>query len=61
MSRLGRWIDFENNYKTMNIDFMESVWYVFKEIYKKGLVYRGCRVMPYSCALNCVLSNFEAA
>ena len=44
MKRLGRWIDFENDYKTMNPDFMESVWWVFKELHKKGLVYRGFKV-----------------
>lgn len=40
---------------------MESVWYVFKEIYNKGLVYRGRKIMPYSAACNTVLSNFETA
>lgn len=39
---------------------MESVWHAFKNIYDKGLVYRGARVMPYSCGCNTVLSNFEA-
>ena len=61
ITRLGRWIDFDNDYKTLNTDFMESVWYVFKEIYKKGLVYRGRKIMPYSAACNTVLSNFETA
>jgi isoleucyl-tRNA synthetase len=58
VTRLGRWIDFDNDYKTLNLDFMESVWYVFKEIYNKGLVYRGRKIMPYSAACNTVLSNF---
>ena len=40
--------------------YMSSVWWVFKEIYKKGLVYRGCKVMPYSTGCMTVLSNFEA-
>ena len=44
----------------MNPSFMESVWWVFKELFDKGLVYRGYRVMPYSTALNTPLSNFEA-
>ena len=44
----------------MNTSFMESVWWVFKQLYDKGLVYRGYRVMPYSTALNTPLSNFEA-
>lgn len=44
MTRLGRWIDFENDYKTLYPWFMESVWWVFKELFKKGLVYRGYKV-----------------
>lgn len=60
VSRLGRWIDFERDYKTMDLSFMDSVWWVFKQIYDKGLVYRGCKVMPYSMQCTTVLSNFEA-
>ncbi|KAL4762636.1 isoleucine--tRNA ligase ILS1 [Aspergillus foveolatus] len=60
IERLGRWIDFDNDYKTMNTSFMESVWWVFKQLFDKGLVYKGFRVMPYSTALNTPLSNFEA-
>ncbi|KAL4869746.1 hypothetical protein BDV12DRAFT_71876 [Aspergillus spectabilis] len=60
IERLGRWIDFDNDYKTMNPSFMESVWWVFKQLFDKGLVYKGFRVMPYSTALNTPLSNFEA-
>ncbi|PYI13347.1 isoleucyl-tRNA synthetase,cytoplasmic [Aspergillus japonicus CBS 114.51] len=60
IERLGRWIDFDNDYKTMNASFMESIWWVFKQLFDKGLVYRGYRVMPYSTALNTPLSNFEA-
>jgi len=60
VTRLGRWIDFENDYKTMDLEFMESVWWVFKEVFKKDLVYRSSRVMPYSCGCGTVLSNFEA-
>jgi len=60
VTRLGRWIDFDNDYKTMDPTFMESVWWVFKEMYKKGLVYRGYKVMPYSTACGTPLSNFEA-
>ena len=44
MKRIGRWIDFENDYKTLDPTFMESVWWVFGELYKKGLVYRGFKV-----------------
>lgn len=59
ITRLGRWIDFKNDYKTLYPSFMESVWWVFKQLYNKGLVYRGAKVMPYSTACNTPLSNFE--
>ncbi|KAK3601599.1 hypothetical protein CHS0354_027846 [Potamilus streckersoni] len=61
VTRLGRWIDFENDYKTMYPSFMESVWWVFNELYNKGLVYKGFRVMPFSTACNTPLSNFETS
>lgn len=60
VDRLGRWIDFDNDYKTMDPKFMESVWWVFKQLHEKGLVYRGYRVMPFSTALNTPLSQHEA-
>lgn len=60
VGRFGRWIDFKNDYKTMDLGYMESIWWAFKEIYKKGLVYRGTKIMPFSTACNTVLSNFEA-
>ena len=44
MCRLGRWIDFENDYKTMYPSFMETIWWVFNELYNKGLVYKGFKV-----------------
>jgi isoleucyl-tRNA synthetase len=59
VNRFGRWIDFKNDYKTMDLNFMESVWWVFKQIYEKGLVYRGARIMPVSTACGTALSNFE--
>ena len=59
VNRFGRWIDFKNDYKTLDISFMESVWYVFKTLFDKGLVYRGRKIMPYSNAVHTVLSNFE--
>ncbi|KAI4153458.1 MAG: hypothetical protein LQ340_002299 [Diploschistes diacapsis] len=61
ISRLGRWIDFDNDYKTMNVTFMESCWWAFKELWDKDVVYQGYKVMPFSTALNTTLSNFEAA
>ncbi|XP_054164072.1 isoleucine--tRNA ligase, cytoplasmic-like [Oppia nitens] len=60
VTRLGRWIDFKNDYKTLYPSYMESVWWVFKQIFNKGLVYRGVKVMPYSSACNTPLSNFES-
>lgn len=60
VTRTGRWIDFKNDYKTMNLSFMESVWWVFKQLWDKNLVYRGKKVMPYSVACSTPLSNFEA-
>jgi len=61
IERFGRWIDFDNDYKTMNLSFMESVWWVFKQLFDKGLVYRAFRVMPFSTACCTPLSNFEVA
>ena len=58
--KIGRWVDFENDYKTMDIEFMESVWWVFKELWEKGLIYRDYKVLPYSWAASTPLSNFEA-
>ncbi|XP_054711210.1 isoleucine--tRNA ligase, cytoplasmic-like [Uloborus diversus] len=60
VGRMGRWIDFENDYKTLYPSFMESVWYVFKQLYNKGFVYRGVKVMPFSTACSTPLSNFES-
>ncbi|HLF43672.1 MAG TPA: isoleucine--tRNA ligase [Acidimicrobiia bacterium] len=58
--RIGRWVDFENDYKTMDPDFMESVWWVFKQLWDKGLIYRDFKVLPYSWGATTPLSNFEA-
>lgn len=60
ITRIGRWVDFENDYKTMDPEFMESVWWVFKQLWDKDLIYQGTRVVPFSTALGTVLSNFEA-
>lgn len=54
VTRLGRWIDFEDDYKTMNPDFMESVWWVFKSLFDKGLVYQGYKVCVYMRVCMCV-------
>ena len=60
INRLGRWVDFENDYKTMDPEFMESVWWVFQQLWNKDLIYQGTKVVPYSTALGTGLSNFEA-
>ncbi|WVO22161.1 isoleucine-tRNA ligase [Cryptococcus decagattii] len=60
VERMGRWIDFETGYKTLDPTFMESVWWVFGQLWKKDQVYRGLRVMPYSTGCTTPLSNFEA-
>ncbi|KAF8555279.1 hypothetical protein OG21DRAFT_1496354 [Imleria badia] len=60
VERMGRWIDFDNDYKTLNTTFMESIWWAFAELWKKGMVYRGTRVMPYSSGCTTPISNFEA-
>lgn len=60
ITRFGRWIDFRNDYKTMYPWYMESIWWVFAQLYAKGLVYRGVKVMPFSTACSTPLSNFEA-
>ena len=60
VNRMGRWVDFDQTYKTMDPKFMESVWWVFSQLWEKGLVYEGYKVMPYSAKLGTPLSNFEA-
>ena len=64
--RMGRWVDFDNDYKTMDLEFMESVWWVFKQLWEQTnaqgqkRVYKAHRIMPYSWKLSTPLSNFEA-
>ncbi|KAL2199477.1 tRNA synthetases class I-domain-containing protein [Corynascus similis CBS 632.67] len=60
IERLGRWIDFDNDYKSMDLKFMESCWWVFKQLFDKGAVYRAYQIMPYSTALCTPLSQMEA-
>ena len=60
ITRLGRWVDWENQYRTMDKDFMETVWWVLGELHRQGLVYRDYKVVPYSPRITSVLSNFEA-
>lgn len=58
--RVGRWVDMENPYFTMDVSFMESVWWVFQQLFEKGLIYEGYKVVPYSVGISTSLSNFEA-
>jgi isoleucyl-tRNA synthetase len=59
VGRTGRWADMKNAYLTMNPEYMESVWWAFSELYKKGLAYEGHKVMPYCPRCATPLSNFE--
>jgi len=59
VTRQARWVDFENDYKTMDASYMESVIWAFKQLWDKGLIYRANRVMPYSWGAETPLSNFE--
>lgn len=61
IKRLGRWVDFKNSYKTMDNNYMESVWWGFKELYDKDLVYKGKKVILYCPRCATPLSNFEIA
>ncbi|MFT6332255.1 MAG: isoleucyl-tRNA synthetase [Lentimonas sp.] len=59
VGRQGRWVEFDGAYKTMDVNYMESVLWAFKELHNKGLMYEDFRVMPYSWACQTPLSNFE--
>jgi isoleucyl-tRNA synthetase len=59
VTRQARWVDFEDDYKTMDLPYMESVLWAFKQLWEKGLVYEAYRVMPYSWGAETPLSNFE--
>ena len=61
ITRLGRWVDFDNDYKTMNPDYMESIWWVMKSLWEKGLLYEGHYILPYCPRCATVLSNHELA
>ena len=59
VTRQARWVDFDNDYKTMDLTYMESVIWAFKQLWDKGLIYEAFRVMPYSWGAETPLSNFE--
>jgi len=59
MTRAGRWVDFDHDYKTMEPDYMESIWWVVKRLWDEGLVYEGHYILPYCPRCSTVLSNHE--
>jgi len=59
ITRLGRWVDFEHDYKTMDSDYMESIWWVMKSLWEKDLMYEGFYNLPYCPRCSTVLSNHE--
>ena len=61
VERIGRWVDFDGSYKTMDATYMESVWWAIKQIYDKGLIYESTRVLPYCPRCETPVSNFEVA
>ncbi|OGL70877.1 hypothetical protein A3C09_02250 [Candidatus Uhrbacteria bacterium RIFCSPHIGHO2_02_FULL_47_44] len=61
VDRIGRWVDFDNSYKTMDTKYMESVWWAVKQIQEKGLLYEGRKVLLYCPRCETPVSNFEVA
>ncbi len=59
VQRMGRWVDFEHEYRTMDPHYMESIWWVFKQIWEKGHIYEGYKVQPFCPGCSTPLSNFE--
>jgi isoleucyl-tRNA synthetase len=59
IDRIGRWVDFDNCYRTMNKDFMESVWWAFKTLYEKGKIYEGRKVLMYDTKFATPVSKAE--
>ncbi|MBO7152808.1 MAG: isoleucine--tRNA ligase [Lentisphaeria bacterium] len=60
VNRMGRWVDFKNGYRTMDRDYMESIWWVFRQLWDKDLIYEGYKILPYCPRCATPLSNFEA-
>jgi len=60
VKRMGRWVDFDGGYRTMDLNYMESIWWVFKQLWEKGLIYEGYKILPYCPRCATPLSNFEA-
>jgi isoleucyl-tRNA synthetase len=59
VTRQARWVDFENDYKTLDLPYMESVMWAFKQLHDKGLIYQGFKVLPYCWRCGTPLSNHE--
>lgn len=59
ITRLGRWVDFKNDYKTMENDYMESIWTVVKQLWEKNFIYEGNYILPYCPRCSTVLSTHE--
>ena len=59
LSRIGRWADYENDYSTMDKEYTESVWWVFKKLWDQDLVYKDYRISPYCPRCGTPISNFE--
>ena len=59
VNRMGRWVDFKNGYRTMDRNYMESIWWVFKQLWDQGLIYEGYKILPYCPRCATPLSNFE--
>jgi isoleucyl-tRNA synthetase len=59
VTRMGRWVDFDHDYKTMDTPYMESIWWVFKSLWDKSLIYEGKKILPYCPRCTTPLSNFE--
>jgi isoleucyl-tRNA synthetase len=61
ITRMGRWVDFDHDYKTMDPDYMESIWWVVKALWDKDMIYEGSYILPYCPRCSTVLSNHELA
>lgn len=59
VTRMGRWVDFKGGYRTMDLEYMESIWWVFRRLWDQGLIYEGYKIMPYCPRCSTPLSNFE--
>ena len=60
VERIGRWVDFRRGYRTMDRAYMETIWWVFRQLWDKGLIYEGHKILPYCPRCATPLSNFEA-